>query len=90
VHAAPQPPAPGLRHAPRLTVALPITAPQLSGGTGAAEPPGSLITAAGDLLARTAELLASRRGLHAVISEYRAALFAFTTEADPQRHNSTS
>jgi hypothetical protein len=73
----------------RLTAALPITAPQPSGGTGPAETPGSLITAARDLLARTAELPASKRGLHAVISEYRAAVFAFTTETDPQRHDST-
>jgi DNA-binding XRE family transcriptional regulator len=31
------------------------------------------------------EELAGRAG----ISEYRAAMFAFTTEADPQRHGST-
>jgi transcriptional regulator with XRE-family HTH domain len=73
----------------RLTAALPITAPQSPGGTGTAETTGSLITAARDLLARTAELPASTRGLHAVISEYRAAVFAFTTEAGPQRHDST-
>jgi hypothetical protein len=44
--------------------------------------PGALVAAARDLLARTAELPASRRELFEVLSEYRAAVHAFAVASD--------
>jgi hypothetical protein len=47
---------------------------------GNVETPRSLLTAAQDLMARTAELPDGRRELLAVLSEYRHALFALAVE----------
>lgn len=65
----------------RLAAALATAQPQLPGEASAVQIPGALIAAARDLLVRTAELPTSKRGLHAVIREYRAAVFAITAEA---------
>lgn len=46
------------------------------------EVPGALIAAARDLLARTAELPATRRELFTVLSEYRAAVYALAIRPD--------
>jgi hypothetical protein len=53
-----------------------------AGDAGSIPAPRFGASAARDLLARTAELPGSRRELLAVLSEYRAALFAFAAEGD--------
>jgi transcriptional regulator with XRE-family HTH domain len=73
----------------RLAAALATAQPRFPGEASTVQTPRALIAAARDLLARTAELPASRRDLHAVMSEYRAVVFAFTTEADRQPHDGT-
>jgi hypothetical protein len=63
----------------------------LAATAGAPPPPGGNadhraedhIAAARELLARTAELPDTRRELMNILSEYRAALFCFATDADP-------
>ena len=52
------------------------------GDPDAIEVPGALVAAARDLLARTAELPATRRELFAVLSEYRAAVHALAVGPD--------
>jgi hypothetical protein len=58
-----------------------MTSP-LAHAAGSIPAPRFGVSAARDLLARTAELPDSKRELLAVLSEYRAAVFAFASESD--------
>jgi hypothetical protein len=49
---------------------------------GSIQPARFGVSAARDLLARTAELPGSKRELLAVLNEYRAAVFAFAAQRD--------
>jgi hypothetical protein len=60
----------------------PATRPALVDDACTSQAQRARVGAARDLLARTFELPASGRDLLAVLSEYRAALHAFTTDHD--------
>jgi len=68
----------------RLTAALIMTHPPhpAADDTGTVQTSYILISAARELLSRTAELPGSKHELLAVLSEYRAALFDFATESE--------
>lgn len=67
---------------PRDLPAMTQTSQPAAGNVEGIQSPHLLVAAARELLGRTAELPGSKRGLLAVLSEYRTALFALAAEAD--------